>query len=419
MHGTDREPRSLRSAHNVKLPNVETPCWYDPLMLPFPKPCHTRVIRRDRLTSRAVFTATALAIAGVLVSCKEQAQSVPTVRPVRYVKLNDTAEFVARQFPGRAEAVRHADLSFRVSGRLMMLPARIGGRVEQDEIIARLDPRDFEVRVRSGEAALASAKAELALAVEKHARATTAFERNGLSEMEMVRVREALNVAVASVEAIEADLQSARDDLADTNLKAPFAGEIAARYMENFQDVQARQPVLRIIDDDRIRMTVFIPESMIAMLPSVEEILCEFSSFPGVEVAATIDEVGRESDDVTRTFPVTLVMNQPQGLRILAGMTGRAWVSRMRQIDEEAETFDIPPSAVVEGANGERFVWLVNEQTGVVSKRAVQVERLSPSGMRVKGLAKGDIVATAGAAFIREGQRVRLMNESSERGESR
>lgn len=360
-----------------------------------------------------------LALAAGLGSCSERVETVEPVRPVRYIKISDTAAFTARQFPGRAEAVRHADLSFRVPGRLMVLPARIGGRVEEDEIIARLDPRDFEVRVRGGEAALASAKADRSRAIEEFTRATQAFERNALSEIEMVRIREARNVAEATVEAIESDLQSARDDLADTNLRAPFSGEIAARYIENFEDVQARQAVLRIIDDDRIRLRVFIPESMIGLLPYVEEVLCEFNSFPGVHVPATIDEVGRESDDVTRTFPVTLVMHQPEGVRILAGMTGRAWVSRMRKVDDEAEAFDIPPSSVVEGVGGERFVWLVNEKTGAVSKRVVQVGRLSPAGVRVTGLEKGDVVATAGAAFLREGQRVRLLNDSAERGETR
>lgn len=389
---------------------------YDRNMNATPRPRRTRPVVSSMFAGRSLCIAAALAAAVGLFSCSRQDDKVEPVRPVRAMKIGDVASLTARQFPGRAKAAQHADLSFRVPGTLMMLPARIGDRVEEGEIIARLDPRDFEVRVRGGEAAVARAQADRARAAEEFERGSMALEQRAISEIEMVRVREALNVADATVRAIEADLQAARDDLTDTNLRAPFSGEIAARYVENFEDVQARQRVLRILDDQRINFTVFVPENMISTLPYVEGVLCEFDAFPGVEIEARIDEVGRESDDVTRTFPVTLVMDQPEGMRILAGMTGRAWVSRIRQMEAEVDSFDIPPSAVVEGASGERYVWVIDAATGLVSKRAIGVGRIFPTGIRVTGLNKGDVIAVAGAAFLRDGQRVRILNETSAKG---
>jgi RND family efflux transporter MFP subunit len=344
-------------------------------------------------------------------SCSEEPPREEQVRPVRAIRLGDASEFSGRQFPGRAVAVSQADMSFRVPGTLMSLPARIGDQVTEGEVIARLDPRDFEVRVRGGEAAVARAQSELARAREEFGRATTAFERGAVTEIEIVRFREAMNIAAATVEAIEADLQSARDGLADTSLRAPFDGEIVARFVENFQDVQARQPVLRIVDDRRINFTVYIPESMITVLPYVEEIRCEFESFPGREIVAEIDEVGREADPITRTFPVTLIMTQPEGVRILAGMSGRAWVSRVRATENDPDWFDIPPSAVIEDATGARFVWLVDPSSGMVRQRAVTTGALSPAGLAVRGLKKGEVVATGGASFLREGQQVRLIKD--------
>jgi len=380
------------------------------------RPRRTRPVVFLTGAGRTLCIAATFATAIGLGSCAKQDDPVEPVRPVRAMQIGDVAGLAARQFPGRAQAVRHADLSFRVPGTLIVLPARIGEKVEEGQIIARLDPRDFEVRVRGGEAALARAQADRARAAEEFERGTMALEQRAISEIEMVRVREALNVADATVRAVEADLQAARDDLTDTNLRAPFTGEIAARYVENFEDVQARQRVLRVLDDQRINFTVFVPESMISSLPYVEAVLCEFDAFPGVQIEATVDEVGRESDDITRTFPVTLVMDQPEGKRILAGMTGRAWVSRIRQIEAEIDSFDIPPSAVVEGPSGERYVWLIDPTTGLVSKRTVEVGRIFPTGMRVTGLHKGDVIAVAGAAFLREGQRVRVLDDKSAKG---
>lgn len=344
--------------------------------------------------------------------CRDAGESAEVIRPVRVLRIGDLSEFRGRQFPGRAEAVQFVDLSFRVSGTLQSLPARVGQTVEQGEVIARLDDRDFIVRVTGAEAGLARAVAELARAEEEFTRASVAFERGAASEMEIVRTREARNIAAANVNTLEAELQSARDALADTSLQAPFSGEISARFAENFEDIQARQPVLRIVDNSRIRFTVNIPEQMMAQVGSVEEIRCEFEAFPGQELIATVDEVQREADSVTRTFPVTLVMDRPANTKILPGMSGRAWVSRIRAEARATDEFDLPPGAVRQKAGEASFVWVIDEASGVVSRRTVEVVGISPAGIRVRGIAPGDVVATAGAAFLRDGQRVRILAES-------
>ena len=325
------------------------------------------------------------------------------------IHIGDLSEFRGRQFPGRAEPVQFVDLSFRVSGTLQALAARIGQAVQEGEVIARVDERDFHVRVTAAEAGLARAEAELARAEEEFARMRVAFDRGAASEMEIVRTREARNIAAANVKSLQAELQGARDALADTSLRAPFSGEISARFTENFEDIQARQQVLRIVDNSRIRFTVNIPEQMMAQLGQVEEILCEFEALPGQLLVAKIDEVQREADAVTRTFPITLVMSQPDEGRILPGMSGRAWVSRLRTDPDGTDEFDLPASAVRQHAGEESFVWVVDPATGAVARRTVEVGRVTPAGVRVRGIAPGDIVATAGAAFLRDGQRVRLL----------
>lgn len=299
----------------------------------------------------------------------------------------------------------------------MTLPSRVGERVEEGQVIARLDPRDFELRVRAGEAAVARAQADLTRAQEEFTRANTAFERGVVTEIELVRVRETMNSAAANLESVEADLQAARDALVDTSLRAPFDAEIAARFVENFEEVQPRQRVLRVLDDTKVNFTVSIAENLIGMMPYVEEIRCEFDAFPGIEIIAEVDEVGREADPVTRTFPVTLVLPQPEGARILAGKSGRAWVSRIREVEESRTGYPLPASAIREGVEGERYVWVVDEQAGVVSRRNVTVGGVTPGGLIVEGVRKGDVVATAGASFLRDGQRVRL--EEFARGEGR
>lgn len=358
---------------------------------------------------RLLGAATAVMLIAGVAGCREAHDSPEVIRPVRVLRVGDLSEFRGRQFPGRAEAVQFVDLSFRVSGTLQTLPARLGQSVSKGEVIATVDDRDFLVRVTAAEAGLARAGAELARAEEEFARLTVAFERGAASEMEIVRTREARNIAAANVKSLEAELQSARDALADTRLRAPFSGEISARFTENFEDIVARQPVLRVVDSSRIRFTVNIPEQLMAQLESVEEIRCEFEAFPGQSLVADVDEVQREADAITRTFPITLIMDQPANGRVLAGMSGRAWVSRMRAESMTIDEFDLPPSAVRQKAGEDSFVWVIDQSSGRVARRTVQVGQISPAGIRVRGIGPGDVVATAGAAFLRDGQRVRIL----------
>jgi RND family efflux transporter MFP subunit len=374
-----------------------------------PRSPHPAVTRSARIASPVALILSLLVLTPALTGCREAPAPTEGVRPVRVIHIGDLSEFRGRQFPGRAEPVQFVDLSFRVSGTLQALAARIGQAVQEGEVIARVDERDFHVRVTAAEAGLARAEAELARAEEEFARMRVAFDRGAASEMEIVRTREARNIAAANVKSLQAELQGARDALADTSLRAPFSGEISARFTENFEDIQARQQVLRIVDNSRIRFTVNIPEQMMAQLGQVEEILCEFEALPGQLLVAKIDEVQREADAVTRTFPITLVMSQPDEGRILPGMSGRAWVSRLRTDPDGTDEFDLPASAVRQHAGEESFVWVVDPATGVVARRTVEVGRVTPAGVRVRGIAPGDIVATAGAAFLRDGQRVRLL----------
>ena len=269
------------------------------------------------------------------------------------------------------------------------------------------DPRDFEVRVRSAEATLGEAKAALALAQEEHLRVRRAHDQSAATELELTQKREAENGAIARVAAAEAALEEARNDLEYTELVAPFEGTVAARYVDNFEDVQAKQLVLRILDDSRIEMMVDIPEKIVALAPQVQEIHCTFDAFPGIELPAEIKERGNEADPVTRTYPVTLIMDQPPGIQVLPGMTGQAWAIFLQADEGDEEGFEVPLASVGEDAKGGRFVWAVDEKNGQVARRQVEVLELTDVGVLVRGLERGELVATAGAAFLHEGQRVR------------
>lgn len=206
----------------------------------------------------------------------------------------------------------------------------------------------------------------------------------------------------------------------DTVLAAPFAGKIAATYVENFQTVQAKEPIVRLLDTSRIEMTVDIPESGISLIPYAKDIVCTFkpSEDQEIHVPARIKEIGAEASRTTRTYPVTLIMDQPKDgqIEILPGFAGTA---RGRvELPEGAEErgLEVPASAVFEGEPGQEFVWVVDAATHTVKRLKVTKGELTPHGIRVKGLQRDLLIATAGVHYLQEGQKVRILGEQTEEG---
>ena len=157
-------------------------------------------------------------------------------------------------------------------------------------------------------------------------------------------------------------------------------------------------------------MIVDIPEQYISLAPFVVDIECTFDAFPGRPVPAIMTEIGREASNVTRTFPVTLYMEQPDDFTILPGMTGSATGRADHPDAPIAGGYELPTSAVLEAPDGARAVWIVDETSRTVSRRDVEVLGTTSRGLRITGVEPGEWVATAGVHYLEEGQQVRLLD---------
>jgi RND family efflux transporter MFP subunit len=327
--------------------------------------------------------------------------------------VGDLAAMEQRSFPGRAQAAQEVDLSFRVTGPLIARPVNVGDEVEAGDLIARIDPRDFEVALRNAEGNLQRARAN-------EERAQSDYNRNlsiqrqdsgAISQAAIDRSKEALDLAKADIAALAASVDAAKDELSYTQLKAPFGGTIVSTFVENYQFVKAREPIVRLLDKTRVEFVVNIPETLISLLPYIRDIHVEFDAFPDVKIPAEISEVGTEASETTRTFPIPVIMDQPEEVKILPGMAGRGF-GQLRRLDD-AEKLDvvIPVTAVFSpGVEDKDYVWVIDNSSRTVSRREVKIRALGSSGLVVEeGVSPGEMIATAGVHFLNEGQQVRPM----------
>jgi RND family efflux transporter MFP subunit len=196
------------------------------------------------------------------------------------------------------------------------------------------------------------------------------------------------------------------DELTDTKLLAPFDGTVSVTYVENFEVVQPKQRIVRLVNASEYEIRVDIPENLISLVPQVTEAFVTIQAFPDVEIPARIAEVGTEASSTTRTYPVKLRFTPPAGMEIRPGMTGFA---RGRG-DPAATGTDgriIPTTAIIQ-RDGKTLVWIVNSSSNQVQARPIEVLGTTPYGMRVRGVEPGEWVVTAGVHALQENQTVRL-----------
>jgi len=370
------------------------------------------------MKKRLTWIITLLSILLALVACGEKEEiKKEVIRPIRSMKVAELEPFAGRVFPGMATATQIANMSFRVAGSVDRIPVNIGDDVKKGDLLARLDPKDYQVELNFAKAQQRKAVSGLELAESEYARVDRIFKKDpGAVSKSMVDVRKAqLDTARAQIASAKAAVERAKDSLRYTYLKAPYDGVVVEQFVEQFEDVKAKDPVIRVLDTRSIEFTVQVPETLMEHIDMIraEGAYVMFDTHPDVEVPARVKEVGKEASKTTRTYPVTLIMDQPEGFKILPGMAGRAKADKTAAagISEEAGLvgFMIPITATFADDTGKTFVWVVNQDNMQVNKKEVVMIKVSEAGAMVSGLKVGETIATAGANLLIEGQQVRIL----------
>jgi RND family efflux transporter MFP subunit len=363
-----------------------------------------------------------IAVAVMLFGCEKEAPQQEVIRSVRAIKVTSPDDFAKRWFPGQAKATQQVELSFRVAGPLIEFPVDVGDRVTKGRVVARIDPRDYQVDLRNANGRLEEAKAVLARAETDANRLVTIQKKNpdAVSQSRVDRSRQVVESTRAEIRSLGASVDAAGDKLSYTYLKAPFDGIVSATYVENYEDVTAKQPILRLIDHSKIEMIVNIPENIIShadMLKKQGEVLIvRFDPFPGREIKARIKEIGSEASKTTRTYPVTLIMDQPEDVIILPGMAGKASSTVGRGESAESGVIVIPETSVFStGEDKNTYVWVVDDATKKVHQRVVKTGDILDSGIAISdGIIPGETIVTAGVHYLKEGQEIRILGSSDQ-----
>jgi len=342
-------------------------------------------------------------LAALLAGCQKEVEAPPpkpVVRPIKTMVLPDPSALLGRSFPGTVRATDRVDLSFEVPGTLTELPAKQGQRVERGALLARLDPRDYEAKVKA-------AQAEYDKALANFKRADELIKKDFISRADY-------DQTVARRDITAAELAKAQKALDDTSMRAPFEGVVARRFMENFQDVQAKQPVLSLQDTRRLEIVVDAPENVVVLRGDRvrARLVATFSALPGREFPVTVKEFATEADPVTQTYEYVLALPEIPDANVLPGMSAAVSVEALEGEGGKAFVFAVPEAAVVTGEEAP-YVWVIEQGTNRAVRRTVVADEPDGSGqIAVRGgLEPGEVIATAGAHHLEEGMQVKPVTE--------
>jgi len=332
--------------------------------------------------------------------CEEPPQPyAASSRPVKTIVVGDINSGDSRTFPAVVDAIQKADISFRVSGKVQKILVKEGDEVKKDQLLAELDPTDFNIRLNERKASYKTAKAN-------YDRAKELVDKGAISRVDHDNIR-------AKYFTAKANLDEAEQDLLYTKLKANFDGYIAKRHVEKFEEVQASETIFSLEDVSALKLIIDVPENLMLSLkrtPATKRNLsASFTNINDVHFPLSYMESATKADPTTKTFKVTLKMDAPADYNILPGMTATVYADLLQSELNQNESVMLPVSAVVADDAKQASVWIVDEESMTVSPKTVTTGAIIGSSIQVTGLKTGERVVTAGASFLRKNMKVSLL----------
>lgn len=343
----------------------------------------------------------ALLLAG-LAACTPHAADVPGPRIARVAQIESGTEQNATLYPGAVRARHESALGFRVAGKISTRLVDVGARVSRGQVLAELDPRDFELSVTRSRAALASAEAALKLAKSEHERYQSLGQQRFVSELALEAKANAFDAARAQAAEARAALATANNQADYTGLKADADGVITAVGGEPGQVVAAGQTVVTLAHDGASEVEIDVPEHQISALVVGQPAAVELWTETGNQHAARIREIAPAADPITRTYRVRVTLIDAQEAPRL-GQTARVYFTSAANDG----SFQVPLSAVYE-RDGKPALWQFDPGSGKVHLQPVVIASYVENGALVSsGMARDGWIVTAGVHRLREGETVK------------
>ena len=345
-------------------------------------------------------TAALLSSIFILAGCSRPEAAPDPIRSVKLVTIEPVALHMTATYAGEVRARTESSLGLRVGGKLIARPTQVGQRVRAGEVLAQIDPSDYELGVQAAQAQVSAATTQRDLAQANLKRFEALRQQGFISDAEIEQRTASLKAAQANLAQAQAQA-SAQSNQADyTRLLATASGVITSADAEVGQVVAAGQTVVRLAHDGP-RDAVFSVSEGDALRLKTGQVMQVTLSSTGQTMSGSVREIAASADPATRTYMVKLSIDTTNALPLGATVNIAANVT-----PTGAVALKLPTSALRQEGQGSA-VWVFDPATSTVRSQAVTLGDLDGNEVTITaGLQAGQRVVAAGVHVLSEGQNV-------------
>ena len=319
----------------------------------------------------------------------------------------------ALTFAGDLQPKQRATITAKVSGVIERMLVEEGDYVEEGAILAKIEQDDYLLALQAAEATMAEAAASLELAKKDHERFAQLIEKGVIAQQRYDQVKANYQLAQARYQSARAALKHARNQLADTLIKAPFVGFVTARLKDQGERVRGGLPgieaaVVQMEDISLVKATGYLPEREINELQVGMDADVKVDALPEESFTGKIMVVNPRIDPTTRTFLVKVEI--PNEDFVLKGNM----FARVTIVKEYREALTIPREAVLR----EEGVWLYHcfvVENGTAQRKVIKPVFTPFEYVEIaEGLTEGEQVVIKGQNVLQGGEAVEIIKEGNE-----
>ncbi len=360
----------------------------------------------------------------LVAACSEQQAYTPITKTVMAVNPSAANELEKRTLSGVLRPVDESVLSFEIPGVVQTVNVNLGDRFKKGDVLASIDSKLFELAVRQRQGQLSEAKSRLTEAKVDYERKSKLSESGAISQADVDVAKARYQSLLDQVEIAETQVAIALEDLADTQLIAPYEGSIAIRHVEPSQQISPSSAIFTIQGSDALEVSVLVPESMIAQIKTGDEVQVDvIINRQRQSVAGYVFERGNQAQEAN-AFPVTVALKEADSIdakrtgALQSGMSAEATFTSMAG-NVPNGSLRAPLSSVAADNNNEHFVMALNPSSTPsplgsqyeIQKVAVTVHEFHSEYVIFTPQSPIQKLVKSGVDFVRDGQVVSVAGE--------
>lgn len=264
-------------------------------------------------------------------------------------------------YPGRVKAAADVDLAFRVAGPIIRIPVQVGSFVRKGEVIAEIDPRDYELQYKATEAEYKQIKSEAERVIEL-------YNRKSVPENDYDK-------AVYGLQQITSKYNAHKNALKDTRLVAPFDGYIQKKYFDTDETVAAGMPVISMIDTRYFEVEIDVPSSDYVRRHLFNRFTAVADVFPDRVFPLELIDVTKKAN-LNQLYQMRLRLTPDPAIPLAAGMSVNV------TIDYEAggDNLTVVPLSAIFQDKEKSSVWVYRPADKKVTQRQVKIRQILKEG---------------------------------------